>query len=107
MREGVYERGEDGLNIKVTDPHVEEFFEHCRENSESFKTHKYHPNCKPGDLIKFYNGGRLIATTKVDRVINPGEAEGELKLHYNERWIIYWKRETFQIKQQGETASSR
>ena len=49
---------------------------------------KYVPDGKPGDKLRFYNGGICIAIAKIARIERPTAL--------NDRWLVFWEPESFQ-----------
>lgn len=50
---------------------------------------KFVPDGKPGDKLRFYDGGRCVAVAKIVRIEEPTPL--------NDRWLVFWERESFQL----------
>ncbi len=51
-------------------------------------TKKYTPEGKPGDKLRFYDGGLCVAIAKIERIEPPTAL--------NDRWLVFWEPESFQ-----------
>lgn len=49
---------------------------------------KYTPDGKPGDKLRFYDGGLCVAVAKIARIEPPTAL--------NDRWLVFWEPESFQ-----------
>lgn len=86
------------MNVAVPNGKGAAFVAEVATKPEWYVAKKYTPEAKPGDVIRFYEGGTLIATAKVDRIDAPGESDIN-KIDRDEmgRWIVWFLRETFRV----------
>jgi len=86
------------VNVRIPEGRVDRFVAEVRSKPEWYVQRKYNPECQRGDQIRFYEGGKLVATATVNRVEAPGESDiNKIDRADADRWIVWFARETFRV----------
>ncbi|MGB5105563.1 MAG: hypothetical protein WBP42_02505 [Candidatus Zixiibacteriota bacterium] len=65
------------------------FIEAAQSGKINHIAKKYAPDGKVGDKLRFYDGARCVAVTKISRIEEP--------TILNDRWLVYWEPQDFQL----------
>lgn len=78
------------MNHKLTNSDLAKgFLEEALAGRMNGIAKKYVPEGKPGDKLRFYDGGRCVAVAKISRVEEPTATV--------DRWLVFWDKQSFQL----------